>query len=60
MKLELDTNSHAVYSLNYHLILITKDRREVFTNKRMFDTTLKVIEKTKKKEENEKSKRGKR
>lgn len=37
MKLELDTNSHAVYSLNYHLILITKYRREVFTNKRIFE-----------------------
>ena len=37
MKLELDTNSHAVYSLNYHLILITKYRREVFTNRKMFE-----------------------
>lgn len=37
MKLELDTNSHAVYSLNYHLILITKYRREVFTSREMFE-----------------------
>ncbi len=26
----LDTNSHSVFSLNYHLILVTKYRREVF------------------------------
>lgn len=37
MTLELDTNSHAVYSLNYHLILITKYRREVFTSREMFE-----------------------
>ena len=37
MTLELDTNSHAVYSLNYHLILVIKYRREVFTDKKMFE-----------------------
>lgn len=37
MKQELDTNSHAVYSLNYHLILIVKYRREVFTDKKMLE-----------------------
>ena len=26
----LDTNSHSVFSLNYHLILVTKYRRQVF------------------------------
>lgn len=28
--LDLDTNSHSVFSLNYHLILVIKYRREVF------------------------------
>lgn len=28
----LDTNSHSVFSLNYHLILVTKYRRQVFDN----------------------------
>jgi putative transposase len=37
MKQELDTNSHAVYSLNYHLILIVKYRREVFTEPKMLE-----------------------
>lgn len=37
MTLELDTNSHAVYSLNYHLILVIKYRREVFTDKKIFE-----------------------
>ena len=26
----LDTNAHSVFSLNYHLILVTKYRKEVF------------------------------
>ena len=26
----LDTNSHSVFSLHYHLILVTKYRRQVF------------------------------
>ncbi len=30
--LKLDTNSHSVFMLWYHLILVTKYRREVFTN----------------------------
>lgn len=29
----LDTNSHSVFSLNYHLILVTKYRRQVFDDK---------------------------
>ena len=30
--LKLDTNSHSVFMLWYHLILVTKNRREVFTD----------------------------
>ena len=30
--LKLDTNSHSVFMLWYHLILVTKYRREVFTD----------------------------
>ncbi|WP_349681502.1 transposase, partial [Psychrobacter sp. UBA6766] len=26
----LDTNYHSVFSLNYHLVLVTKYRRQVF------------------------------
>jgi len=29
---ELDNNRHAKYSLNYHLILVVKYRKKVFTN----------------------------
>ena len=30
--MELDTNSHSVFSLHYHLILVVKYRRQVFTD----------------------------
>lgn len=30
--MDFDTNGHSVYSLNYHLILVVKYRRHVFTN----------------------------
>ena len=30
MALELDTNNHSVFSLNYHLVLVVKYRRQVF------------------------------
>ena len=30
--MELDTNAHSVFSLHYHLILVTKYRRQVFTD----------------------------
>ncbi len=33
MRLELDSNNHAVFSLNYHLILIVKYRKKVFNQK---------------------------
>jgi len=33
MKLELDSNNHAVFSLNYHLIIIVKYRKRVLTSK---------------------------
>ena len=31
MKLELDSNNHAVFSLNFHLILVTKYRKRVIS-----------------------------
>jgi hypothetical protein len=31
--MELDTNVHSVFSLHYHLILVVKYRRQVFTGK---------------------------
>ena len=31
--MELDTNAHSVFSLHYHLILVVKYRRQVFTDK---------------------------
>ncbi len=30
--MKLDTNAHSVFSLHYHLILVVKHRRRVFTN----------------------------
>lgn len=30
--MELDTNAHSVFSLRYHLILVVKNRRQVFTD----------------------------
>ena len=30
--MDLDTNQHSVFSLNYHLILVVKYRRKVFDN----------------------------
>lgn len=30
--MELDTNTHSVFSLHYHLILVVKYRRQVFTD----------------------------
>jgi len=30
--MKLDTNSHSVFSLHYHLILVVKYRRNVFTD----------------------------
>lgn len=30
--MELDTNAHSVFSLHYHLILVVKYRRQVFTD----------------------------
>ena len=35
MKYKLDRSSHAVYSLHYHLILVTKYRRPVLETERM-------------------------
>lgn len=30
--MKLDTNAHSVFSLNYHLVLVVKNRRQVFTD----------------------------
>lgn len=30
--MHLDTNAHSVFSLNYHLVMVVKYRRDVFTN----------------------------
>ena len=30
--MELDTNAHSVFSLHYHLILVVRYRRQVFTD----------------------------
>ncbi|WP_338637767.1 IS200/IS605 family transposase [Spirobacillus cienkowskii] len=33
--MELDSNNHSVFSLNYHLILVIKYRKKVLTNQKM-------------------------
>lgn len=33
MALNLDTNNHAVFSLNYHLVFVVKYRKKVITKK---------------------------
>ncbi|PTD94795.1 IS200/IS605 family transposase [archaeon SCG-AAA382B04] len=37
MEYNLKSSSHSVYNLNYHLILVVKYRRKVFTNKKIID-----------------------
>jgi len=37
MKYKLDKGAHSVYALYYHLILVVKYRRKVFTNDRIID-----------------------
>lgn len=32
LSMNLDTNAHSVFSLHYHLILVVKNRRQVFTD----------------------------
>ena len=39
MKYDLDSSSHSVYSLNYHLILVVKYRRKVFDDEEIVDET---------------------
>ncbi|MBV1754676.1 MAG: IS200/IS605 family transposase [Methanobacterium sp.] len=36
MKPNLDKNQHSVYTLTYHLVLVTKYRRQVITSKIYF------------------------
>jgi putative transposase len=44
MTLELDTNNHSVFSLNYHLILVVKCRKRVFVSQKMFDRLREIAE----------------
>ena len=44
MTLELDTNNHSVFSLNYHLILVVKYRRKVFLSKEMLSRLKEIAE----------------
>ena len=37
MKYKLDRGAHSVYALYYHLILVVKYRRKVFTNDKIID-----------------------
>ena len=37
MKYKLDKGAHSVYALYYHLILVVKYRRKVFTNDKIID-----------------------
>ena len=41
--MELKRNSNAVYLLNYHLILITKYRKKVFTNDNIVERTKEIM-----------------
>jgi len=41
--MELKRNSSAVYLLNYHLILITKYRKKVFTNDTIVERTKEIM-----------------
>lgn len=41
--MELKRNSNAVYLLNYHLILITKYRKKVFTNNTIVERTKEIM-----------------
>ena len=34
--IKLETNNHSVFSLNYHLVIVTKYRRRVFDSEEMF------------------------
>lgn len=43
--MELKRNSNAVYILNYHLILITKYRKQVFTNDTIVERTKEIMRK---------------
>ena len=43
--MELKRNSNAVYLLNYHLILITKYRKQVFTNNTIVERTKEIMRK---------------
>lgn len=41
--MELKRNSNAVYLLNYHLILVTKYRKKVFTNDTIIERTKEIM-----------------
>ena len=44
MTLELDSNYHSVFSLNYHLILVVKYRKKVFTSQKMLSRLREIAE----------------
>jgi len=44
MSIELDSNNHSVFSLNYHLVLVVKYRKKVFSNQKMFSRLLEIAE----------------
>ena len=44
MSTELDSNNHSVFSLNYHLVLVVKYRRKVFSNEKMFSRLREIAE----------------
>jgi putative transposase len=39
-----DTNNHAIFSLNYHLILVVKYRRKVFSSQKMMSRFREIAE----------------
>ena len=43
--MELKRNSNAVYLLNYHLILVVKYRKKVFTNNEIVERTKELMRK---------------
>jgi putative transposase len=44
MSIELDSNNHSVFSLNYHLVLVVKYRKRVFSNQKMFSRLREIAE----------------
>ena len=45
MKYKLDKNNHAVFTLNYHLIICVKYRKKVFVNDKIIHRTKQLVKK---------------